>query len=190
LFGAAYVAAVAFVVYGLQSSAGNVLLALAAGANLSRYLGVTVGQAEFLRWTIDATRRLVWLERYAARHDDRADREAPPRLREGIRLQDVSFRYPGTDALVLDNVNLDLPAVRLSPWSAEAPAKTLVSCSASSTHRRRGASASTAPISLVSQPHAGATAWPAPFRTSSASSSAPRPPSASATSRARTSRRP
>jgi ATP-binding cassette subfamily B protein len=110
LFGVGYVAAIAFVAYGLAASPGNVLLALAAGANLSRYLGVTVGQAEFLRWTIDATRRLVWLERYAAQHEDTADRPVPDRLRGGIRLEHVSFRYPGTDALVLDEVNLELPA--------------------------------------------------------------------------------
>ena len=44
----------------------------AAGANLSRYLGVTVGQTEFLRWTLDAAQRLAWLEDYAV---------APPRDR-------------------------------------------------------------------------------------------------------------
>lgn len=110
LFGVAYIGAVAFVAYGLQAGPGNVLLALAAGANLSRYLGVTVGQAEFLRWTIDATRRLVWLERYAKSHDDGAESAAPERLRQGIRLEHVSFRYPGTEALVLDDVNLNLPA--------------------------------------------------------------------------------
>ena len=66
VFGAAYVGAVVFVASGLHESPGNVLLALAAGANLSRYLGVTVGQAEFLRWTLDAAQRLAWLEDYAA----------------------------------------------------------------------------------------------------------------------------
>src|ERR1041384_2381966 len=69
LFGGAYVGAVVFVASGLDESAGNVLLALAAGANLSRFLGVTVGQAEFLRWTLDAAQRLTWLEDYAASHE-------------------------------------------------------------------------------------------------------------------------
>ena len=31
-------------------------------------------------------------------------------MHDGIRLEHVSFRYPGTDRLVLDDVNLDLPA--------------------------------------------------------------------------------
>ena len=34
----------------------------------------------------------------------------PTRLAEGIRFEHVSFAYPGTDRLVLDDVNLDLPA--------------------------------------------------------------------------------
>ena len=76
--------------------------------NLSRYLGVTVGQAEFLRWTIDAAQRLVWLEDYAAQHRDRADSRCPTASRDGIRLEHVSFRYPGTDKVVLDDVDLEL----------------------------------------------------------------------------------
>jgi ATP-binding cassette subfamily B protein len=87
-----------------------VVLALAAGANLSRYLGVTVGQAEFLRWTIDAAQRLVWLEDYADKHRDRADTPVPERVRDGIRLDHVSFRYPETDRLVLEDVDLRLEA--------------------------------------------------------------------------------
>jgi ATP-binding cassette subfamily B protein len=86
------------------------VLALAAGANLSRYLGVTVGQAEFLRWTLVAAQRLVWLEQYAERNRDRADAPVPDRLREGIKLEHVSFRYPGTERFVLDDVDLELRA--------------------------------------------------------------------------------
>jgi ATP-binding cassette subfamily B protein len=110
LFGLAYVGAIVFVASGLNAPPGDVVLALAAGANLSRYLGVTVGQAEFLRWTIDAAQRLVWLEDYAAKHRDRSDTPVPERLHDGIRLQHVSFRYPDTDRLVLDDVDLELEA--------------------------------------------------------------------------------
>jgi ATP-binding cassette subfamily B protein len=110
VFGLAYVGAVVFVASGLNSPPGDVVLALAAGANLSRYLGVTVGQAEFLRWTIDAAQRLVWLEEYAERNRDRADTPVPSCLSQGIRLEQVSFAYPGTDRLVLDDVDLSLRA--------------------------------------------------------------------------------
>jgi ATP-binding cassette, subfamily B, bacterial len=110
LFGVAYVGAIVFVATALDSTAGDVLLVLAAGANLSRYLGVTVGQAEFLRWTLDASQRLVWLEDYAARHAGRPDAQVPAALREGIRFENVSFRYPGTERWVLESVDLDLEA--------------------------------------------------------------------------------
>jgi ATP-binding cassette subfamily B protein len=110
LFGVAYVGAIVFAASVLRGSAGDVLLVLAAGANLSRYLGVTVGQAEFLRWTLDASQRLVWLEDYAARHGGHPDAAVPLALREGIRLEGASFRYPGTERWVLEDVHLDLRA--------------------------------------------------------------------------------
>jgi ATP-binding cassette subfamily B protein len=110
VFALGYAGALAFVTVGLGASAGNVLLALTAGAALSRYLGVTVGQAEFLRWTIDASQRLVWLEEYASRQADHGDAPVPARLGQGIRFEHVSFRYPGTERTILDDVDLDLRA--------------------------------------------------------------------------------
>jgi ATP-binding cassette, subfamily B, bacterial len=111
VFGAAYVGAVVFVASGLDASAGEVLLVLAAGSRLSLYVGQTVQEANFLRgFWLDASRRLAWLEDYAAAARDRADLPVPDRLEEGIRLEGVSFRYPATDRLVLDDVDLLLPA--------------------------------------------------------------------------------
>jgi ATP-binding cassette subfamily B protein len=110
VFGSGYVGAVVFVASGIDAPAGDVLLALAAGANLSRYLGVTVGQAEFLRWTLDAAQRLAWLEDYASARPVEPDQPVPERLTTGIRFDGVSFRYPGTDAWVLRDVDLELRA--------------------------------------------------------------------------------
>jgi ATP-binding cassette, subfamily B, bacterial len=111
VFGGAYVGAVVFVAYGLHSSAGAVLLVLAAGARLSAYIGATVGEIGFLRgFWMDGSRRLAWLEDYAASLTAPADRAAPDALRTGIRLDRVSFAYPGTSRLVLDDVSLTLPA--------------------------------------------------------------------------------
>ena len=111
IFGAAYVGAIGFVSFGLGASAGDVLLALAAGSRLSFYIGATVGEIGFLRgiW-MDAAKRLAWLEDYANAIVATADQRAPDRLLEGIRFEHVSFAYPGTDRLVLDDVNLELPA--------------------------------------------------------------------------------
>jgi ATP-binding cassette subfamily B protein len=110
-FGAGYVGAIVFVAWGLGAPAGDVLLVLAAGARLSAYIGATVGEIGFLRgiW-MDGARRLAWLEDYAAAQVASADLPVPTRIAQGIRFEHVSFAYPGTDRLVLDDVTLDLPA--------------------------------------------------------------------------------
>jgi ATP-binding cassette subfamily B protein len=88
-----------------------VLLVLAAGSRLSAYIGATVGEIGFLRgFWMDGSRRLAWLEDYAASLSASADVAVPDRLRDGIRLDHVSFAYPGTSRLVLDDVSLTLPA--------------------------------------------------------------------------------
>ncbi len=116
VFGAAYVAAVVFVASVLAAPPGEVLLVLAAGSRLSAYIGGTVGEIGFLRgiW-LEGSKRLAWLEDYAAAQSRGADLPAPERLGEGIRFEHVSFAYPGTDRLVLDDVDL-----RLAPGSVVA----------------------------------------------------------------------
>ena len=109
-FGAAYVACIVFVASAGDASAGDVLLVLAAGSRLSMYVGQAVEQANFLRgFWLDASRRLAWLEDYAAAARERADAAVPTRLTDGIHFEHVSFRYPATDRLVLDDVDLTLP---------------------------------------------------------------------------------
>jgi ATP-binding cassette subfamily B protein len=111
LFAAGFVGAIVFVASGLDAPAGDVLLVLAAGSRLSQYVGATVGEIGFLRgiW-LDASRRLAWLEDYAQSLRERADQPVPARIDEGIQLSGVSFQYPGTDRLVLQDVDVLLPA--------------------------------------------------------------------------------
>jgi ATP-binding cassette subfamily B protein len=110
VFGGAYVGAVVFVSSGLAAPPADVLLVLAAGSRLSAYIGATVGELGFLRgFWMDGSRRLAWLEDYAASLVSAADRPVPALVREGIRLEHVSFAYPGTSRLVLDDVSLSLP---------------------------------------------------------------------------------
>src|SRR5262249_52286943 len=111
VFGGAYVGAVVFVSAGLEAPAGAVLLVLAAGSRLSAYVGATVGEIGFLRgiW-MGGSRRLAWLGASAPGLAASAARPAPARLRQGLRFEHVSFAYPGTERLVLEDVNLDLPA--------------------------------------------------------------------------------
>ena len=111
IFGLAYVGAVVFVSSGLGAPAGDVLLVLAAGARLSAYIGATVGEIGFLRgFWMDGSRRLAWLEDYAASVAASGDLPVPTVLHRGIRLDHVSFAYPGTSRVVLDDVSVTLPA--------------------------------------------------------------------------------
>jgi len=111
LFGAGYVGAVVVAASVLDAGPAAVLLVLAAGSRLSAYIGATAGEIGFLRgiW-MDGSRRLAWLEDYAAAVAAPADLPAPAALDEGIRLEHVSFAYPGSDRLALDDLSLELPA--------------------------------------------------------------------------------
>jgi ATP-binding cassette subfamily B protein len=111
IFGLAYVGAVVFVSSGLRAPASAVLLVLAAGARLSSYIGATVGEIGFLRgFWMDGSRRLAWLEDYSASVAASGDLPVPTVLHRGIRLDHVSFAYPGTSRVVLDDVSVTLPA--------------------------------------------------------------------------------
>jgi ATP-binding cassette, subfamily B, bacterial len=108
IFGLAYAGAVVFVSSILHGTASQVLLVLAAGTRLSLYISATVGEIGFLRgiW-LDGSVRLAWLEDYAASLVARADRAAPEKIEQGIRFENLSFAYPGTDRLALADVNLE-----------------------------------------------------------------------------------
>ena len=81
----------------LRAPASAVLLVLAAGARLSGYIGATVGEIGFLRgFWMDGSRRLAWLEDYAASIAAAGDLAVPAVLHQGLRLDHVSFAYPGT----------------------------------------------------------------------------------------------
>ena len=111
VFGLAYVGAVVFVSSGLRAPASAVLLVLAAGARLSAYIGATVGEIGFLRgFWMDGSRRLAWLEDYAASIAASGDLPVPAVVHRGIRLDHLSFAYPGTSRVVLDDVSVTLPA--------------------------------------------------------------------------------
>jgi ATP-binding cassette subfamily B protein len=111
IFAAGYIGAIGFVAVFLRGTPAQVLLVLAAGSRLSAYIGATVGEIGFLRgiW-LDGSRRLAWLEDYAATVSEHANAAVPDHLSKGIRLENVSFSYPGTARRALENVNLELPA--------------------------------------------------------------------------------
>ena len=148
------------------------------GSRLSAYIGATVGEIGFLRgiW-MDGSRRLAWLEDYAAALR-RVGRPARCRrdCADGIRFEHVSFAYPGTTrAACSTTCRSTLPAGAVVAIVGEngAGKTTLVKLLAKMYEPTSGAI-------LVDDVDAGAHArrtsgargWPARSRTSSASSSA------------------
>jgi ATP-binding cassette, subfamily B, bacterial len=111
IFAAGYVGAIALTATGPRASTSGAILVLTAGSRLSSYLGATVGEIGFLRGTwMDGAQRLAWLEDYARAVVQRADLPAPDEINEGIRLEHVTFRYPGASRPALEDVDLFLPA--------------------------------------------------------------------------------
>jgi len=110
IFGGSYAAAVLFVVWVIHAPTAQILLVLAAGAGLAAYVRAAVGEIGFLRgfWA-DGSRRLAWLEDYAEKEAAAGDLAAPATLREGIRFDHVSFAYPGSARLVLEDISLIFP---------------------------------------------------------------------------------
>ena len=89
--------------------AGDVLLVLAAGARLSAYIGATVGEIGFLRgFWMDGSRRLAWLEDYAAslvaRGRSAGARSAAPTASASSTCRSP---IPAPSRLVLDDVIAD-----------------------------------------------------------------------------------
>ena len=137
LFAGAFVAGIAVVVVRAAdgtASVGAVVLAVTLVQRAQLQVGQAAAAIGQLLTTARTARRLLWLEDYAAA--DRAGRPRPrarrPRpgacrrspglaagasrglppavLRRGITLREVSFGYPPDGGLVLDGVDMHLPA--------------------------------------------------------------------------------
>jgi ATP-binding cassette subfamily B protein len=115
VFALGYVAALLVVVRGAvrgSQTPGDVVLAVSLAAQTNRLVFTVVETMQHLQRSAAAADRLrslrdVVRELYPAREQPLP---APERLERGIRLAGVSFRYPGTDADVLADVDLELPA--------------------------------------------------------------------------------
>jgi len=116
LFAAGYVAAVALVLVRAvrgQATPGDVVLAIGLAAQMSGSIAGVIETGNNLRQAIAAAARYMWLEDYARAAAPRRAADplpVPKRLTNGITLDRVSFRYPGTDRTVLSDVSLVLPA--------------------------------------------------------------------------------
>lgn len=115
LFAVGYIGAIALVlVRAIQGLAtpGDVLLAISLASQTHGVLSQVIAYGSGLVWSLSVARRYLWLEDYAQRKQEVTGEPAPvpARLTQGITVQDLTFRYPGTEALVLRDVSLALPA--------------------------------------------------------------------------------
>jgi ATP-binding cassette subfamily B protein len=178
VFAAGYVGALLIVVRGAVRGAhttGDVVLAVSLASQTNQLVfGVVTAMQRLQRASTAADRmrsmRRLLAELYPTRTG--AALPAPERLERGIRVDDVTFRYPTTDAAVLEDVDLELPAGRPSHSSARTvrASRRSSSCCATSTSRRRAGSRSTASTSSRSTSPPGASESPPASRTSPSSS--------------------
>lgn len=112
-----YVGALLFVAYQAtkgQASPGDVIMV---GQLALQLRGNVADSATVARRAAAATStadRFAWLDEVASEQGEHfaGEQAAPERIVSGIRLEHVSFTYPGTDDEVLHDVSIELPAGR------------------------------------------------------------------------------
>ena len=114
-FTVGYAGAVALVVRGAvegTASVGDVVLALIMVAQVNDQVAGAVASVTDLARTATVASRYLWLVDYARGTGAPAQGTSavPERLRTGIELRGVSFRYPGSERQVLSGVDLAIPA--------------------------------------------------------------------------------
>ncbi|MEV1044045.1 ABC transporter ATP-binding protein [Streptomyces sp. NPDC049916] len=92
------------------AGAGDIILVIALAVQVSVQVASGLGLLAMLQGAGRTFERLDRLRALAAEEPDSASRPAPERLEHGVRLENVSFRYPGSDRDVLTDVSLTLPA--------------------------------------------------------------------------------
>jgi ATP-binding cassette subfamily B protein len=126
VFAGAYGAAVLLTAWDAaagRAGTGDLVLVVVLAVQVSVQVASALALLSLLHATADTVKRLTQLRvataaapgqapAAAASHDapGPGSGPAPRRLTEGIRLEHVSFGYPGANRLVLDDVTLDLPA--------------------------------------------------------------------------------
>lgn len=114
-FALGYVAAIAYMLRSAvrgQATVGDVVAAVYVCRQVAGSIIGPIFSVSRLGAILRAAERLLWLRDYAeADAEGRSGTSSPPpRLREGITLENVSFTYPGTHRPVLEDVSLQIPA--------------------------------------------------------------------------------
>ncbi|MEQ7125988.1 ABC transporter ATP-binding protein [Actinopolymorpha sp. B11F2] len=117
LFAVGYFGAVLLVINRATSgelSAGDVALTVVLAGQAHGFISGLVDGTKFLAGIFIVAARMDWLTAYernelgARASDD--PHPAPTRIAKAIRLEELSFRYPGTERPVLHDVSLELPS--------------------------------------------------------------------------------
>lgn len=112
-FAAGYLGSLAFVAHLVANghgTPGDLLMVASLSGYLRTQLQTTVAGSTQVAEGGHTMRQLVWLEEHAERHRHPGTLEPPAALRHGISLRGVTFGYPGTENVVMREVDLDLPA--------------------------------------------------------------------------------
>jgi ATP-binding cassette, subfamily B, bacterial len=111
IFAGSFVFAIRYVALSSGSSrAADALVVVAAGARLCAYVGAAAAEIDGWGFFVQGAQRLLWLERMVNTRRGGATAVPPMRLNNDISFRNVSFAYPGSDRMVLENVNLSLSA--------------------------------------------------------------------------------
>lgn len=94
-----------------RSSVGDVVLVISLAVMVNQQVATGVTLLQDLQRVAHALADFRWAQDLVAQQDPPPpDAELPDRIRDGVRLRNVSFTYPGTGRTVLSDVNLHLPA--------------------------------------------------------------------------------
>ena len=114
LYAVGLMAAIAFVVIRASDGAislGTVLMTVSLIRRSRSQLASAASGSGALLGTLTTADRLLWLEdHYSASVAAAGTAEAPARLRSGMAVRDLSFKYPGTERTVLSALSLHFPA--------------------------------------------------------------------------------
>jgi ABC-type multidrug transport system fused ATPase/permease subunit len=115
VFAAGFAVALWYVVHqSLQGhgSVGDVVLAIVVAANLRSAVQQAVSSSTEAAMAGRKATHYLWLEDYVAaqRSQPRGTGSAPAVLRDGIRLQGLTYAYPGAEVNAVEDVTVHLPA--------------------------------------------------------------------------------
>jgi ATP-binding cassette subfamily B protein len=116
VFAIGYVLAILFVANRVlqgQGTLGDVVLAMLLASRVNENVSGGVNMAIWLVETMKTVARYLWLLDYAKEHrtgEPVGGDRIPTVIARGIDVDGVTFRYPGTEQAVLEDVSLHVPA--------------------------------------------------------------------------------